>query len=69
MRVKKFVTLVLALFVLSAFATFASAQAPPPRDGRLLVTVVDPSNGVLPGATVTVVGLENATKAVTVPPN
>lgn len=68
MLFKKFTTLVLALFALSAFATTASAQAQPPRDGRLLVTVVDPSNGVLPGATVMVVGLENATKAVTVPP-
>ena len=68
MLFKKFTTLVLALFVLTALATIASAQAQPPRDGRLLVTVVDPSNAVLPGSTVTVVGLENATKAVTVPP-
>jgi hypothetical protein len=46
----------------------AFAQAQPQRDGRLLITVVDPTNGVLPGATVTVVGLEDATKAVTIPP-
>ena len=39
------------------------AQAPP-RDGRLLVTVVDQTRAVLPGATVAISGLEDATKGV-----
>src|SRR3954469_8967136 len=40
------------------------AQAPA-RDGRLIVTVVDQTRAVLPGATVTITGLDEATKAVT----
>ena len=42
-------------------ATRAFAQQAP-IDGRLLLTVTDPSGGVLPGATVTVVSLEPAAK-------
>jgi hypothetical protein len=44
----------------------AFAQAP--RDGKLIVTVADPSGGVVPGATVTVVGLEDVTKAARIAP-
>src|SRR5437867_576432 len=44
----------------------ASAQAP--RDGKLLVTVVDQTKAVIPGATVTVTGPEDATKAAVVAP-
>ena len=66
--VKKLSTIVFAAFAVAVLATDASAQAQPPQTGRLLITVVDPSNSVLPGATVTVVGLENATKAVTIAP-
>jgi hypothetical protein len=65
---KKLWTLVLAVFVHAMLVTSALAQAQPPRDGRLLVTVVDPTNSVLPGAVVTVVGIENATKVVTIAP-
>lgn len=49
-------------------ASVALAQTPPRRDGKLLVTVMDPTGGVLPGATVTIVGEEAATKAVAVAP-
>ena len=49
---------------LIASASRLSAQAPP-RDGRLLITVVDQTRAVLPGATVTITGLDEATKAVT----
>lgn len=38
--------------------TLAGAQA---RDARVVVTVTDPTGGVIPGATVTVTGLEAAT--------
>ena len=38
------------------------AQAPP-RDGRLLVTVVDQTRAVIPGATVTVSALDDAAKS------
>jgi hypothetical protein len=44
----------------------ASAQAP--RDARVQVTVVDPSGLIVPEATVTLVGLEPATQAVTPAP-
>jgi Carboxypeptidase regulatory-like domain len=38
------------------------------RDARLLVTVVDPSGGVIPNAAVTVVGLDEATRATEIAP-
>jgi hypothetical protein len=44
----------------------ALAQAP--HDGKLLVTVVDPTGAVIQGATVTVAGLEPATQAATLAP-
>ena len=66
--VKRLTTIVLAVLACAATATDALAQAQPPRDGRLLITVVDPTNAILPGATVTVVGVENATKATTIAP-
>ena len=43
------------------------AQAPP-RDGRLLITVVDQTRAVIPGADITVTSLEDATNAVAVNP-
>ena len=52
-----------ALGVLDARA----AQAPTAR-ARLIVTVVDQSGAVVPDATVTVIGLEEATKASTIAP-
>jgi hypothetical protein len=64
------------VFVLSWLVVFgamsrpalAQAQTPPPRDGRLLLTVVDQSGGVIPGADVTVLGLDEVTKKKTIPP-
>jgi hypothetical protein len=46
-------------------ATFASAQT---GDAKLAVTVVDPTGGVLPTATVTVTGAEPATQKTSVKP-
>ncbi|MBI3264823.1 MAG: TonB-dependent receptor [Acidobacteria bacterium] len=40
----------------------------PTAVGRLLVTVADPSGAVIPGATVTILGQDDATKAATVAP-
>jgi len=54
-----------SLALVLAAATPTAAQAP--RDGRLLVTVVDSTGGVLPGATVTITGLDDATRAVRIP--
>jgi hypothetical protein len=48
------------------FATPASARAP--RDGTLIVTVADPSGGIIPKATVTVTGADDATTAVALNP-
>jgi hypothetical protein len=46
----------------------AIASAQTPRDARVQVTVVDPSGLIVPEATVTLVGLEPATQAVTPAP-
>jgi hypothetical protein len=70
--------------LLSGGATSALAQAPqtprpaapanrapapvPANQGRLLVTVVDQTNAVLPTATVTIVGIEDATRQKTIEP-
>src|SRR5690348_4305119 len=54
-----------ALFASLLLAASAAAQTP--RDTRLLITVVDQSNAVLPGATVTATGIEDATRTA-VPP-
>ena len=59
------VIVVVCLVVLAAGA--ARAQAPAPK-GRLLVTVVDQTGAVLPTATVTVLGQDEATRAATLPP-
>ncbi len=55
---------ILALVLLAA----APAVAQAPRDGRLLITVIDQSNGILPGATVSIKGIEDATRAVAIAP-
>ena len=52
--------------VLLGFAAAASAQTP--ATGTLLVTVVDQSGGVLPGASVAIVGQEDATQKVALVP-
>ncbi len=44
------------------------AFAQGPRDGKLLVTVVDQTKAVIPGATVTVTGLDDALKTAAVAP-
>jgi carboxypeptidase family protein len=59
------VRLVVALLVLLAAG---SAWAQPPGSGTLRVTVVDPSNAVVVGATVTVTGAEEATKGAPIAP-
>ena len=49
--------------ILSFLFFVRPAFAQPARDGRLLVTVVDTSGGVIPGATVTVTALDEAAKS------
>jgi hypothetical protein len=56
----------LAALLLITLSGRALAQAR--RDGRLLVTVADPSGAVIPNAKVSLVGLEDATKAATIAP-
>jgi hypothetical protein len=60
MRLRVFVC---SWLVLSSCSAFAQA-----RDGKLLVTVVDQTQAVIPAATVTVTGLEDATKAAPIAP-
>jgi hypothetical protein len=58
-------TVLLALFLAAAGASNAFAQ--PAATATLRVTVVDPSNAIIVGATVTVTGAEPATRAQSVP--
>lgn len=53
---------ILSLWLISSAPALAEAQA---RNGKLLVTVVDQTGGVLPSAIVTVAGLEDATRRAT----
>ena len=64
-RLLKLVVCLLTI-ALSSFPSIAVAQAT--RDGRVQVSVVDPSGAVVPDATVNLVGLESATQAATLPP-
>ena len=65
LRKSQFALTMLLTFL--AFPAAGRAQAPAPR-GNLIVTVVDPSSAVIPEATVTIAGLEDATKATAVLP-
>src|SRR5688572_23791675 len=57
---------VLILFIACCLAPVELfAQAPP--TGKLLVTLVDETNGVLPGATVTLAGVDASNKGVAIP--
>ena len=57
-----------ALFILTVGVLVAApAFAQATRDGRVQVTVVDQSGGVVPGASVTLVGLETPTQAQAAP--
>src|SRR2546425_8625981 len=55
------------ILICTALASAAPAFAQGPR-GRLLVTVADTTGAVIPDAKVSVVGLEEATRAVAFPP-
>src|SRR6476659_7179384 len=54
------------LILASALPGFA--QQPPPQAGTLVVTVVDSTGAVLPGATVTVAGLDPTNKNAAIEP-
>lgn len=54
--------------VLLVVATTSGALAQAGREARVIVSVVDPTGGLIPGATVTLVGLEAATKAAPIAP-
>jgi len=56
----------LALLLVVAWAASARGQAP--RDGRLTITVVDQTGGVIPGATVTIGGMDEAIRAIPITP-
>src|SRR5262245_50117584 len=59
---------VVYLAVLAIALAVPTAQAQTTPTSRMQVTVVDPSGGVVPDATVTVVGLEAVTQATTLAP-
>ena len=56
------ILLIACLAPLNAFAQGAGAT------GKLLVTLIDETNAVLPGGTVTIAGIDAANKAMTIPP-
>ena len=58
--------LALVLGLLCLLPVHAVAQD---RTATVLVTVVDETRGVLPGATVTLAGVEQANKAAAIPPS
>jgi len=62
LRVRERVRSVILLVVCLLPVAVAAQEA---RPGRVVVTVTDPSGGVLPGATVTLAGLEASTRAMT----
>ena len=70
MRLKCLVVILCSLSFCSSGASSASAQsaAQARRDGRLLITVADPSGAVIPNAKVSVVGQDDATKAIAIAP-
>jgi len=57
-----------ALLTAALFLLAPRAFAQSPRDGTLLITVVDQTRSVIPAATVTVAGLEPATRAASIAP-
>src|SRR3954451_19778331 len=57
-----------ALVVLTIAPTAARADQTPGPRGRVIVTVVDQSGAVVPDATVTLVGLDETTKSLTISP-
>jgi carboxypeptidase family protein len=60
-------TIVIVCLAMGALV-HAQGQNSARRDGRLLVTVADPSGAVIPNAKVSVVGLDEAMKAATIAP-
>lgn len=62
---KRLIAAFVALLACTLTATSALAQTS--RTASLVVTAADPSGAVIPNATVTLVGLEDATKVVVVP--
>ena len=58
----------LLAFALACLLPLTAAAQAQPVTGKLLVTLVDETNGVLPGATITVTGIDPSNKSVTVQP-
>src|ERR1051325_967019 len=54
--------------MLAVITALLLSFAQPARDGRLTVTVVDQTGGVLPGATVTIAGMDDGNKAAAIAP-
>jgi hypothetical protein len=61
----RFIALIVALLI-ALIPNTSGAQTPPAR-GKLVITVLDPSNAVVAEASVTLVGLDEATKTSVVP--
>ena len=60
--------LIVAALLIAALAWPAPGAAQTPARGKLIITVSDPSGAVIPDATVTIVGLDDSTKAVSIAP-
>jgi hypothetical protein len=66
--IRRWVLVRLVAACLLALTTTTSAVAQPARDGRLLITVVDQTNAILSGATVTVTGADETSRRAVVAP-
>ena len=58
----------LILCCLAPLSAAAQSQPQAPPAGRLMITLIDETNAVLPGGTVTIAGVDAANKAATIPP-
>src|SRR5262249_7494303 len=54
--------------MLAVVTAMLLSLAQPARDGRLTVTVIDQTGGVLPGASVTIGGMDDGNRAATIAP-
>src|SRR5262245_66571576 len=61
-------TILQAAVFCAAVSGTVPALAQTAQDGRLIVTVVDASSAVVPGATVTITGLDDGARAPAFPP-
>ena len=66
--IRRAIIAVLLLLVVASLPAVSLAQTKPAPTGKVIITVVDQTRLVIPNATVTIVGIDVATKKVTIAP-